>query len=333
MAKLNPLLESSQRCMIVNLTQGFGDGGFFVEGDGTGSMSSHIIFLSALQAWKTAAGKDFYTPKPNAQWASMKWFFLTALGGNPANLRAGFPERGAYPQNIWGRDGLSGGSYFGIGFGLAGEEQKAAMLWFYNHAGLKEADEKGGFGLDAPSPYPHHSILSSVNWPLGIIEKNPGDVLPHAYRDNVCRFYAWRNRWQDKDDVIISILTKATKGNYGCKAENTLTIQTGGRKLTWGSIAGGFTGPFEPKPDGSTILTCANGSCLAIDFSRASGADAMLVLTAPGATGETVEAGGTRFAFLLLGKGELPKPRAEANRVLVGGQSVSFRGKRIVLAK
>jgi len=333
MSRLQPLLEASERCMKINLTQGFGDGGFFVEGDGTGSMSSHIIFLSALQAWKTAAGKDFYTPKPNAQWTSLKWFFLTSLGGNPANLRASFPERGEYPQNIWGRNGLSGGNYFGIGFGLATGEQKAAMLWFYNHAGLKDLDQKSGFGLDAPSPYPHHSILSFVNWPLGMQEKNPGDVLPHAYRDSVCKYYAWRNRWQDKDDVIISVLTDATRGNYGCKAENTLTIQTGGRKIRWGRISGGFTGAYAPTRDGSTILTTGDGSCLAIDFSKSSGADAMLVMTGPGAPGGTVvEAGGTKFSFLFLG-GAAPQPRDEGNKLVVGAQTVSLDGKTIVLAK
>jgi len=334
MAQLKPLLESSERCMKINLTQGFGDGGFYVEGDGTGSMSSHIIFLSALQAWKTAAGKDFYSSRPNAQWTNLKWCFLTALGGDPGNLRASFPERGEYPHNIWARSGLSGGNYFGIGFGVATPAQKSAMLWFYNHAGLQAADQKNGYGIDAPSPYPHHSVLSFVNWPLGIEEKNPQGIIPNAYRDNVCKFYAWRNRWQDRDDVIISILTHPTKGNYGCKAENTLTIQNGGKKSKWGKITGGFTGEFEPKPDGSTILTTGDGSSLAIDFSKASGADAMLVMAGPAAAGGTVvEAGGTKFSFLFLGKGQPPQPEVKGEMITVGGQTISYDGKRIVLAK
>lgn len=334
MAQIKPLLEQSEQCMKINLTQGFGDGGFFVEGDGTGSMSSHIIFLSALQAWRIVEGKDFYTPKPNAQWTSLKWPFLTALGGDPNNLRASFPERGDYPHNIWSRGGLSGANYFGIGFGVATEAQKAALLWYYNHAGLKDADAKGGFGLDAPSPYPHHSILSFVNWPVGMAEKNPQGIIPNAYRDGICKFYAWRNRWQDADDVILSILTHATKGNMGSKAENTLTIQTGGKKSKWGTIGSGFTGDWAPKADGSTVLTTGDGSCLAVDFSKASGADAMLVMTGPGAPGgATVEAGGVKFSFLFPAKGASPKPEAAGDKVTVGGQTVSFDGKKIVLAK
>ncbi len=333
MSKLKPLLEASERCMKINLTQGFGDGGFFVEGDGTGSMSSHIIFTSALQAWRIADGKEFYSPKPNAQWPVLKWFFLTALGGDPAKFRASFPERGDYPHNIWARAGLSGGNYFGIGFGVASDDQRAAMLWFYNHSGLKDADAKGGFGLDAPSPYPHHSVLSLVNWPVGMKEKNPGEVLPHAYRDSICKFYAWRNRWKDSGDVIISVLTHATRGNMGSKADNSLLVQCGGKNARWGLTSGGFTGDFAPAADGSTILAVANGSSLAIDFSGASGADAMLVQTGPGAQGEVVEVAGTKVAFGFFGGGKPAKPQVLGDKVTVGEQTVTVKDGKIVLGK
>jgi hypothetical protein len=331
MPKIKPLLEQSQQAMLINLTQGFGSGGFFAEGDGTGSMSSHIVFLSALQAWRTAAGKDFYTPRPNARWMALKWFFLTSLGGDPMDLRASFPERGDYPHNIWARTGLSGGSYFSVGFGLATEGERAAMLWFYNHSGLRAADAEGRFGLDAPSPYPHHSVLSLVNWPIGAKEQNPGEVLPHALHDNKWNLYAWRNRWQDKGDAIISILTERAKGNMEAKAERCLSIQHAGRKLKWGTISGGFRGDFAPAPDGSTILTTGDGSCLAVDFSGASGADALLVMTGPGAPADhAVEAGGMRYSFLMLG-GAAPECKVEDDRVVLGRQTVSLDGGRIVL--
>ena len=332
--KIAPLLKDSQTSMIINMTQGFGDGGFFAEGDGTGSMSSHIVFLSALQAWRTCAGKDFVRAKPNAQWMAMKWFFLTVPSGPKRALRRDFPERGAYPHNIWARDGVSGGGYCSIAFGVVSEAQKAAILWFYNRH-LKAADEKSGTPFDAVSPYPHHAILSFVNWPFGLKEKNPGEVLPHAYRDTTWGFYAWRNRWQDEDDIVISILTRRAKGNYSAKAENTLTLRAMGRKMRWGGINRGFTGDYAPKPDGSTVLTTGDGSCLAVDFSGAGGADGMLVMTGPGAptSGTVVEAGGTKFSFLFLTKGEAPQPKADGQKVVVGKQAVSFDGKRIVLAK
>ena len=73
---------------------------------------------------------------------------------------------------------------------------------------------------------------------------------------------------------------------------------------------------------------------MAIDFSGASGADAMLVMTGPGAPADALTgANGTKFSFLFLGKGEAPKPRAEGSKVVAGGQTITFDGKKIVLAK
>lgn len=331
MAKLTPLVSKSQEAMIKNMTQGFGDGGFFAEGDGTGSMSSHIVFLPALQAWKIAGGKDFISPRPNAQWMALKWIFLTVPDGQSADFRKFFPERGGYPHNIWSREGKSGAGYFGIGFGAVTEQQKPALLWFYNQH-LRALDERNGTPYDATTPYPHHAIMSFVNWPMGIQEKNPGEVLPHAYRDSKWGFYAWRNRWQDPNDIVISILTRASKGFMGAKGETTLNIQASGKKMTWGKVTG-FTGDFAPAKDGSTILTTGDGSCLAIDFSKASGADAMLVMTGPGAPlANAVEAGGRKFSFLFWGK-EAPSPVVDGDKVKAGGQIVSFDGKKIVLEK
>jgi hypothetical protein len=327
MAKLGPLLQTSEKAMLRNLTEGFGDGGFFAEGDGTGSMASHIVFLTALQAWRNVAGKDFYSPRSNAQWMALKWFFLTL----PRNGQMDFPKRGAYPQNVWDRDGLSGGGYFSIGFGLASEEQKAALAWFYHHSGLKALDAENDTPCDTPSPYPHHAVLAFVNWPLGVAEKNPGDVLPHAWRDSQYGFCAWRNRWQDADDVIISILTRTARGNYSAAGEKSLTVWGLGRKQTWGTITGGFRGDFVPAKDGSTVLTTGDGSCLAIDFSKASGCDAMLVMTGPGAPGQNlVAAGGMQFSFLFLTRGTPPTPRVEGNRIAIGNQTVTHNGETII---
>jgi hypothetical protein len=157
--------------------------------------------------------------------------------------------------------------------------------------------------------------------------------LPHAFRDDRWDFYAWRNRWQDKNDVIISILAQAAKGNMGAKAERTLTIQHAGKKMRWGGINGGFQGEFAPARDGSTILKTGDGSCLGIDFSRASGADAMLAMTGSGAPEDgAVDAGGRRFSFLFLG-GNKPTVRVEGAKVIVGGQTVSYDGENIVLGQ
>jgi hypothetical protein len=165
-------------------------------------------------------------------------------------------------------------------------------------------------------------------------EKNPGDVLPHACRDTRYGFYAWRNRWQDEEDIVISILTKHAKGNYDVRPESTLTIRAGGTTAKWGRINGGFTGDFKPARDGSTVLATGDGSCLAIDFSRASGAEGLLVMAGPGAPpADGVEVDGRKLSFLFLGKGAAPSPKVEGGKVVVGGQTVSYDGRSLVLGK
>ena len=333
MQALRPLLGDSAKAMIRNMTEGFGDGGFFAEGDGTGSMSSHIVFLSALQAWRTAGGKDFITPRPNAAWMSLKWPFLTVpTGKDPMNLRDGFPERGGYPHNIWAREGLSGAGYFSLGFGAVPDACKPGMLWWYGQY-LQAADEKAGKPFDTTSVYPHVAVMAFINWPFGMKPENPGVAWPHAYRDSKWQFYAWRNRWQDGNDTVITILARGAKGNMGAPGESTLTVWSLGKRLMWGTILG-FTGVYAPRPDGSTVLATGDGSCLAIDFSRTSGCDAVLAMAGPGAPAQdALDVAGTKVALLMLGSGPMPVARVDGNRIVVGGQTIGLSNGRLSLGR
>ena len=325
--KIDVLLAQSEKSMIRNLTEGFGDGGFFAEGDGTGSMSSHIVFLTALQAWKVSAGKDFVSPRPNAQWAALKWIFLTV----PRNGQMDFwPKRGGYPQNIWSREGISGAGYFAYPFGVLPDDQKAALLWFYNHH-LKTSDEKKGTPFDTSNPYPHLAVCSFVNWPTSLKERNPAEVLPRCYRDSKWNFYAFRNRWQDENDIVVSVLTRNVKGYIKADGDGGLQVAAFGKKFKWGKVKG--TEKFwKPAADGSGILTLVDGTSLAVDFSKASSADAMLVTTGV-ADGTKVDLGGTKLTFKFLTTGNEPKVQVQGERVVIGEQIVSVKDGNLVLGK
>ena len=325
-AVIRKLLEESSRAMIRNLTEGFGDHGWFPEGDGTGSMSSHIAFASALKAWKVAGGRDFISPRPNAPWMTLKWIFLTI----PRDGRMDFPKRGAYPHNVWDRDGLSGAGYFAQGFGAVAEAHKRALLWFYNHH-LRDADAKAGTPFDTPSVYPHNAVLAFINWPLDLAEQNPGDILPNAVMDNKWGFFMCRNRWRDEGDIAISIQTRNTRGWHKANTKGDVTIWGLGEKTKWGRMKTDIE-HFVHAEDGSSILRGTDGTHLAIDFSKASGAEAMLVMCGPGAPSERVlSAGGVAFAFKFLTRDSEPEPRIEGDTIVVGKQKVSFDGKKIVL--
>ena len=106
-------------------------------------------------------------------------------------------------------------------------------------------------------------------------------------------------------------------------------------KTSWGSLpaATGKASVWIPGADGSAIIG-SDTSCVAIDFSRASGADGMLVMTGSGAPGEgTVSAGGRKFSFKFLTAGAAPRPKVEGDKIVIGTQTVSFKDGRIVLGK
>jgi len=325
--KVAGLLAVSPKSMIRNLTEGFGDGGFFAEGDGTGSMSSHIVFLTALQAWRVAGGKDFVSPRPNAQWAALKWIFLTVPRGGKMDF---WPMRGAYPHNVWTREDKSGAGYFALAMGALSDDQRAALLWFYDHS-LRDADARAGTPFDTVSPYPHLAVCALVNWPFGMAPRNPADVIPRCYRDSKWSFYAFRNRWKDDNDIVISVQTKNARGYHRAPTDAMLYVAGFGRKLKWVKLEGDVK-HWQGGADGSGLLTMADGEALALDFSGASGADGMLVTTGA-AEGTKVPLGGATLTFLFLSPGPPPKPQVVGDKVAIGGQTVTLEDGKLVLGK
>ncbi|MGD0896295.1 MAG: hypothetical protein ABR915_00580 [Thermoguttaceae bacterium] len=326
--RIDTLLAASEHSMMRNLTEGFGDGGFFAEGDGTGSMSSQIAFVSALQSWKNALGRDYINvERPNARMMTLKWIYLTrADGGSPQF----WPIRGAYGHNVWARAGKSGAGYFAVGLGGVTEEQRAAMKWYYEHF-LLEMDKAAGCPYDTASRDPNFTVCAFVNWPVDLKAKDPAEVLPLCYRDTIHGFVGWRNRWRDENDIIISVLLKPTAGYMGAAPDGGFQVSVGGRKFKWGQVSG-ETKYWWSSPRGeASVLTTASGASTAVDFTKASGADAMLVTTGK-ADGEVVELGGKALTFKFLNADKEPAVAVEGDKALVGRQVVSIKDGNLVLA-
>jgi len=326
--RIDPLLKTSEQAFRRQLTDGFGESGYFQEGDGTGSMA-HIVFLPAIQAWRVAGGKDFYTPRPNAQWISLRALLGTVVKENGEIL---FHKRDGYKHNMWTRDGISGGNYFGIAFGLAPPVQDAAWLWFYNRH-LKQRDLDAGTPYDTLSYYPHHSILSFVNWPVDIEPVNPAECIPRAVVGRRFSYGMFRNRWQDENDIVITFLGQKPRKATKPHEVGPIRITAFGQESEWGGVTGKIE-HFTAAADGSSIIKTSKGTCLAVDFSGTSGAAGMLVLTGPGAPDEqTVTAGDATFAFKFLTDGKPPVPRVEGGQVVIGEQTVSMKDGLIVLGR
>ena len=329
--RVDSLLAVAEQSMIRNLTEGFGDGGFFAEGDGTGSMSSQIAYLPAVPAWKNAAGKDFINAeRPNVRMLTLKWIYQTVVRDGKPDF---WPVRGSYAGNTWARRGLSGAGYFAIGMGAVPREHQSAMKWYYDRF-LSESDAAGERPCDTASVYPHLAVCAFVNWPAGIQAKNPAEVLPLCYRDSKWGFYVWRNRWKDANDTVISVLLNRTEGYGGylySDPDRSLHLNTTGRHIRWGRSAKGKARYWWASPKGrSSSLTLADGTCIAVDFTGASGADVMLVTTGK-ADGQTVDVGGKKLTFYFPTTKEPPTVTVEGPAAVVGAQRVSIAGGKLVL--
>ncbi|MGA2502094.1 MAG: hypothetical protein ABSH20_30490, partial [Tepidisphaeraceae bacterium] len=325
--RIERLLKIAEHSMIRNLTEGFGDGGFFAEGDGTGSMSSHMAFLSALEAWKNVEGKDFInTEAPNARMLALKWVYQTVFRDGKPDF---WPIRGDYGHNVWSRTGISASGYFAIGFAAVREPEKAAMKWCYNHF-LLEADRAAGVPYDTVNYYPHVIVCALVNWPMDLPEKQPETVLPHCYRDSGCGFYCWRNRWQDANDTVITVLLNATQVYMGSKADVAMYLNTRGQHLKWGVVASGPTRYWSMSPMGQTSsLAIANGTCFGVDFTGASGADTLLVTTGK-ADGQSVKLGENTLTFYFPTAEKPPQVAVAGGAATVGKQRVSLKDGHLV---
>jgi len=327
------------------LTGGFGDYGFYAEGHGPSHVSSDTGFVPMLQAWRNSLGKDFITPRPNAQWISLRWVMETVpINGRPMYLNR--QKAGAsYGDDNFTRGGWSHGGQFAQGFGTVEPKYVPAMLWTYQqviepaeiagywpprnmsipqHGWLKQGDRSYDSLVQ-----PWHAVLSFVNWPVGPQPANPATVLPHAIFDSNKGYTVFRNRWQDGDDIVItSLLGYGPRDSYTPGGGPILAFAYG-QKLTLGNLAG-KAGKFTPTPAGGVTVADDGAGLLGFDASGASGADALLVAVGAGLKGganftlHEVEAGGSRVQILAFAKGKtVPAPTAAGAVITIGGQKIT----------
>lgn len=324
--RLDSLLEKSKLAMVHNVTQGFGTGGYFAEGDGTGSMASHLVYLAAIQGWKNTLGMDFVNSgRPNVYMTALKWFYLTVAQQGALVV---WPIRGGYPQNVWSSS-LSGAGYVGQGLAAVPAYMQPALLWCY-YQWLHPINSTKGLAYEA-SPYPHFVVAAFINWPAGQKAANPATLLPHGYTDSTYSFFAWRSRWQGENDAVVTWLTQAAKGFMGAKPDSGIYVMTGKTRYVWAHPAGVVVQQQHNANRSASSLRLQQGITVGVDVSGKSGYDVLLASTHP-ADGERISLStGTIFVKTIsAGNNEKLQYKVKGNSLTIGKRRLIFDGSNIL---
>jgi len=334
------------------LTGGFGDHGFYSEGHGPSNVSANTGLLMWLQAAKVACGKDFISSAPNGQWVTLRLVMeVLPMDGRPQWLdRKSSAGAGYGTDDIWRTR-----AQFAQGFGAVDAKYLPALLWTYQN--FVEAPElkgvfperksrdfiaEGWIGKGEKSydvlTSPLHAVLAFANWPVGAAPENPEKVMPKAMEDRIHGYYVFRNQWKDGNDILVSaLLGYGPKDAYKPQA-GPIYLWGFGKKQSFGSFRAAAPAEFTAGPNGGVVST--GTQCLAVDFSGASGAPALIVLVdiaGPKAGGEvavnSVDVGETKVTVVTLQQGQAPAVKAEGGKITVGGQTVSVDGHKVVFGK
>ena len=274
------LLEKYRKVMelqvVRSLSAGWGDGGYYKEGWGASRVGTQSSMLPLLQAMRNVLGHDYLNvERTNASAITMIPRSLMVLG-NPAifpyrsNMGStyGRPEIGKESDN----ETITRGGYFSEGFGAIKDKHIPALLWTYENS---FKDEKHLYDL---RNYPHRTMLALINWPTfrGIKPKNPAEVMPLTSRDSLYDYFVFRNRFQDKNDIITTVLINQPKGT---KPRNVMVWGLDGMRINMSEPQrAAEVKDYVVYKDGSAVLSAGNFA-MAVDYTGTSGADAIIVTT------------------------------------------------------
>lgn len=351
-AKLKKYQEGVDKFARKILTEDFGEGGYFGEHAGPGVISTTWTFIPWLQAQRVCAGRDWLT-RPNAEWITLRIVAQTVPTPQGPRYTNPSPQAG-YGTDLLVQDGGHHAAYFCEGFGAIRPERRPALLWVYENfvrpseAKLYGTQVKEGEPSFDVFTYPHRAMFAFVNWPFDAKPQNPETVIPKVVEDKRMGQYVFRNRWKDADDAVVAVLFGSRTEDKGVKRCMVWGL---GLQLTFGDLAPSIDGSpkinrakvdhFRPAVDGSGTVA-AGKTAVGVDYSKASGAETVVVLVGPGATGaltggddkkarvQAVTVGSTTFSILTLAAdGVHPVAKSDGSGVTLGKQTITHDGTKV----
>ena len=147
-----------------------------------------------------------------------------------------------------------------------------------------------------------------------------------------------RDQWKDENDILVSALLgygpkDGYKPQYG-----SIYLWGLGKKYSFGSFKSTSPAEFAPGPNGGVVST--GTQCLAVDFSGASGAPALMALVGmegPKSDGTvnvtSVDLSGQKVNVVTMQDGKAPAVKVEGGKIAAGGQTIIWDGRKVVFAR
>jgi hypothetical protein len=359
-ATLEKWMGGVRKNAIKVMTEDFGESGYFGEHAGPGVIATTWTFLPWLAAERIAGGRDWLSdPKHTAaEWISLR-FVMETLPSDRGPVYTNPIPMGGYGTEYLVQNGGHHATYWSQGLGAVQPQHRAAMLWVYEN--FVEPTERTLYADELPEGqksfdafnYPHRTMQAFINWPFNEKPVNPETVIPKFKADTHYGRFVFRNRWQDANDTIVATLFGARTSDRGVAR---LMVWGLGQRMTFGNIGHAIQGSgkigvakidaYQGFEDGSGAVA-AGGNIVGVDFSKASGADTVVVIVGPGASEalegdvdptkskvQTVDAGGKTFAILTLSEsGTHPTAEAAGSSIKLGDQTISVDGTLVKFAK
>jgi hypothetical protein len=106
------------------------------------------------------------------------------------------------------------------------------------------------------------------------------------------------------------------------------------KKYSFGNFKSAGPADFASGPNGGVVST--GTQCLGVDFSGASGAPALIALVgidAPKADNILAVTPAGKVTIVTMQSGKAPEVKADGDKITVGGQTVTWDGRRVVFGK
>lgn len=362
-----PHLARCRERIRAHLEAAWGDRGTYIDRAGPSHWAANVLLVPFLQAERLAAGQDWVAGEPSVAWLTQRWIHLlqatprgpiyACRGGSNATGSEWF--LGVVGASKAGTT-LHHGGWFSQGFGLLPPAHRAALKWTAEHT--LQARERVGSqynggkdyaaGFDV-GRYGHRALLALVNWPFDQAAVNPAQVasLPRALVDRRAGLAVFRDRWQDEDDIVVSIhLGSMYPAVYDYAKVEPVKVWGLGRRLDFPAVlSASALRHAQVFADGSGTLAWRSlisdrpgDGAFAVDFSATAGVPLVVAGYGPG-VGERfrvlsarperqdfddgvvrnehrLEVAGQTVWVLTVGSGEPPPVAVAGDGVTVGGQ-------------